>query len=510
MIGPSKMTLSQATNWNLLAENVCFETRAFIRGDYCEDSVKDTFLTVNPATGMELAVFPDSDINMVDRAVASAREALYSWGRFGPARRKSLLLDVADKLLAERETLALLDCLEMGKPISVALQEVSYAVDFLRYNAEAVDKIYGDIAPDDPATTLAYSQRVPRGVVGVISPWNFPLVTAIFAIAPALAAGNTLVVKPSEQAPSSVLKIAQLATEAGLPAGTINAVPGRGISAGAALASHDGVDLLHFTGSTQVGRKLMQYAGQSNGKPVILEMGGKSPQIVFEDAADLPGLGAALARSAFHNSGQLCVARTRLLVHENIKEKILDLIFRETQEAFRIGSPLDEETTFGPIASHRQLERVLEYLSLGQQEGAGLLQLDVAGDAQMNRGSTDNFIRPSLFVNANSSMRIAQEEIFGPVLSVLTFRSEDEAVEIANDVNYGLAATAWTQNLNRARRLARDLDVGNIEVRATTAEVAESMALSGEPFGASGYGVVGGLRGLDPYTRFKAVQFISD
>ena len=499
-----------ATPWTQRAEKVIFETRPFIGGDYCQSSSPDVFQTENPATGAELAVFPDGGVDTIDHAVAAARDAFVQWRHLAPEQRKFLLLKVANQIEVERETLALLDCLEMGKPISMALEQVDGAVGFLRYNAELVDKVYGDIAPADPATTLAMTQREPRGVVGVISPWNYPLITAMSAIAPGLAAGNTVVVKPSEQTPSSVLKLAEIAAQAGLPAGVLNVVPGRGISAGAALASHRDVDKLHFTGSTQTGRQLMVYAGQSNGKPLMLEMGGKSPQLVFEDAADLPNLGAILAQSSFTNTGQLCVAKTRLLVHENIKEQVIASIKAETKNVFIIGNPLDEQTTFGPIASRKQFERVKGYLDIGQQEGADLQTLATAGAIPPTREASGYFMQPVVFDNVKNTLRIAQEEIFGPVLSVISFKTDDEAIQLANDVDYGLAATAWTQDLSRTRRLARNLEAGSVEIRATTTAATDPAGLSGEPFGASGFGVVGGLRGLDPYTRLKAVQIITD
>ena len=493
-------------NWLQEAESVSFARSAFIGGCYLPAKGKNVFTTVNPATETELAVFNDSDTVTVDLAVTAARKAFASWRALSTDRRKLLLLAFADQMQAARETLALFDTLEMGMPIAIALEQVDDAVSLLRYNAELVDKAYGEIAPADPANMLALSQPEPRGVIGIISPWNFPLLSAMLAIAPALAAGNTLVVKPSEMSPSSVLKLAEIALEAGLPSGVFNVVPGQGITTGAALAGHMAINKLHFTGSVEVGRQLMVHAGQSNGKPVMLELGGKSPQILFEDAADIPGLGASLAQAAFYNSGQLCIAKTRLLVHENVKQQIVEAIKAEAKNGFTIGSPLEDTTTFGPIASRKQYERVQHYLNLGQEEGADRQSILLTG----TQPKTGYFISPVLFVNTQNQMRIAQEEIFGPVLSVISFKTDEQALQLANDVKYGLAATAWTKDLGRARRFARDLDAGEITIRATTAPAIQPNALSVEPFGESGYGIIAGRRGLEAYQRTKAVQIITD
>ena len=499
--------LHVASHWFQKAAAIQFETSPFIGGEYRSAKGRDTFTTVNPATEAALASFTDAEDITVDQAVAAARKAFRSWRLLSPDTRKGLLLAIADRMATERNTLALLDCLEMGMPITMALEQVDDAISYLRYNAELIDKVYGEIAPANPATTLALSQPEPRGVIGVISPWNFPLLTAILPIAPALAAGNTVVIKPSEQTPSSALKLAEIASEAGLPAGVLNVVPGLGTTVGKALASHRDIDKLHFTGSVQVGRQLMVYAGQSNGKPVMLEMGGKSPQIVFEDAVDLPNLGQALAQAAFYNSGQICVAKTRLLVHENIKEQVLASLKAETQQAFCIGDPLQEETTFGPIASRKQLDRVNRYLTLGKEEGADLETLTTAGELP----TSGHFIQPALFDNAKNTQRICQEEIFGPVLSVITFKTDEEAIQLANGVNYGLAANVWTKDLGRARRLARDIEAGEITISATTTPATSLWyANAVEPFGESGYGVLAGRRGLEPYQRTKAIQIITD
>ena len=494
-------------NWQQQAEALAFKTAAFVGGDYCVSDSQQTFSTYNPATENALAMFADADQTLVDKAVAAARGAFTTWRHRSADKRKGVLLSLADRIQAERNTLALFDCLEMGMPISMALEQVDDTANFLRYNAELIDKVYGEVAPSDSATTLALSQLEPRGVIGVISPWNFPLLTAMLAIAPALAAGNCVVVKPSEQSPSSLIKLAEMASDAGLPDGALNVVPGLGITAGAALASHDGIDKLHFTGSTQVGRQLMVYAGQSNGKPVMLELGGKSPQIVFKDAAELPNLGQALAQAAFYNSGQLCVAKTRLLVHEQCKDQVIELLKTQTKDVFHIGNPLNENTTFGPISSRKQYDRVNHYLAVGRDSGAIQHQIITAGE----KPATGFFIEPVLFDGPDSQSPLAQEEIFGPVLSVMTFKTEAEAIALANGVRYGLAANVWTTDLGRARRLSRDLQAGEITINASTV-CATSIwsALSVEPFGESGHGVLGGRRGLEAYLRTRAVQFITD
>lgn len=497
-------------HWHTKAAQVRFESTAFIQGDYSGAGGEVLFTTENPATQQALAEFYSSDAQTIDAAVRSARTSFRDqWKTLAPDKRKALLLAVADLVDKERDTLALFDTLEMGMPITMAQQQVDSAASLLRYNAEYSDKRYGEVAPVDSQHSIAISVQEPRGVVAVIAPWNFPLLTAMYAIAPALAAGNTLVVKPSEQTPSSVLRFAQLAVEAGLPAGVLNVVPGLGHSAGQALASHCDIDFLHFTGSVAVGRQLMLAAGQSHGKPIALELGGKSPQIVCEDANGITGLGAALAEAAFYNSGQLCVAKSRLLVHQNIKQEILAAIQAEIPTIFTPGDPLDEKTSYGPMASRQHYQRVNDAIAQGEKEGATPLSLWPASEMP----GQGLFIPPVIFDDGDASLGVASlasQEIFGPVLSVSSFSSDSEAIALANQVDYGLSASVWTASLVAARRFARDLNAGEISIASTTTSVPAPLALSAEPYGISGYGVMGGRRGLDTFSKTKAVQWITE
>ncbi|MEM1112934.1 MAG: aldehyde dehydrogenase family protein [Pseudomonadota bacterium] len=495
-------------DWQTAASTVNFQTRPFINGDWFLQgaiAAGAAFDTCNPANGEGLARFSGADETTVAAAVVAARDGFKGWSRRSPLDRKAKLLAWAERVRMNKATIALLDSLEMGKPITSALGEVDAAADFIQYYAELADKTTGEMAPIEVAHGLSMTYPEPRGVVGVITPWNFPTLTAVSAIAPALAAGNAVVQKPSEYSPSSALKMAELAVEAGIPQGVLNVIPGPGAIAGAALALHADVDKLHFTGSTGVGKQLMIYAGQSNGKPVMLETGGKSPQIVFADALDIEDIELSLAADVFSNSGQICVSRTRLLVEHDIAEALTDRLLARTRDVFRAGNPLDTAVNFGPIASVAQHERVQSYISVALEQGGRCRPASLAGELP----GQGFFVAPTVVDEVDTGSRVWREEIFGPVLSVMPFRSYEEAVALANDTSYGLAATAWTRDLGRARRLSHDIEAGRIDIRSGNAPGQSLAHLSAEPFGASGHGVLGGKRGLEPYLRYKGVQFLT-
>ena len=418
------------------------------------------------------------------------------------AQRKVILKRFA-QLIAEHHTaLALLDCLEIGKPISAALSDAKqFAVGIMNETAELTDKLYGTTAPMGHSN-LSFNVYEPRGVIGAIVPWNFPVVNAVIKIAPALAAGNSVVLKPSELSPSSALKLAELAIEAGIPAGVFNVVPGLGRTVGAALASHPDVDLLTFTGSTQTGRLLMTLSGQSNAKPLLLECGGKSPHIIFEDVDNLDRIAEVAVQKMYWNQGQVCSALTRLIVHESVKQPLLERVVKLT-ENIQPGDPLDEATTFGSLASAQQRDRVKDYIELGIKEGA----TPILGGLDAVKEGPGCFVSPTIFDNVTSAMRIAQDEIFGPVLCVQSFMDEGEALSIANGTDYGLAATVWTKDFGRGKRMAKGVKTGNVSIRTSREEETPLPLMDREPQKASGFGSETGLKGMESYSTLKTISF---
>ncbi len=407
-----------------------------------------------------------------------------------------MLIRFADLLEANREELALLETLDMGKPIGDSLTvDIPGAARALRWSGEAIDKIYDEVAAT-PHDQLGLVTREPVGVVAAIVPWNFPLMMACWKLGPALATGNSVVLKPSEKSPLTAIRIAQLAIDAGIPAGVLNVLPGYGHTVGKALALHMDVDTLVFTGSTRVAKQLMIYAGESNMKRVWLEAGGKSPNIVFADAPDLQAAAQAAAGAIAFNQGEVCTAGSRLLVERSIKERFLPMVV-EALKGWKPGNPLDPSTNVGALVDTQQLNTVLGYIDAGRQAGAQVL---IGGQRTLEE-TGGLYVEPTIFDGVDNAMKIAQEEIFGPVLSVISFDSAEEAVAIANDTPYGLAAAVWTADLSKAHRTARALRAGSVWVNQYDGG---DMTAPFGGFKQSGNGRDKSLHAFDKYTELKA------
>ena len=408
--------------------------RLLIGGRWIDAVSGKTFETADPATERVLVAVAEADAADVDAAVSAARRAFEApnWSGISPHERTRYLLRIAELIEQNAEELAVLESLDMGAPIAFTGGRVATAAELFRYFAGWATKVYGTTNPSD-ASRFIYMLREPMGVCALINAWNVPLVMAATKIAPALACGNTVVVKPAEQSPLSTLRLGELIVEAGLPPGVVNIVPGYGATAGAAMAAHPDIDKIAFTGSTQVGRQIMQ-ASVANMKKVTLELGGKSPNIIFPDA-DLDKAIETAVVAFCRNSGQICSAGTRLLVHERLQDEVTERIGRIAR-GYKVGSPLASDTQMGPLISQRQMGRVLSYVDVGREEGAHL----ALGGSRV--GDTGFFVEPTVFSRVANHMRIAQEEIFGPVLSIIPFKDEEDAVSQAN-------ATAWRGRSNR-------------------------------------------------------------
>jgi gamma-glutamyl-gamma-aminobutyraldehyde dehydrogenase/4-guanidinobutyraldehyde dehydrogenase/NAD-dependent aldehyde dehydrogenase len=429
--------------------------------------------------------------------VAAARAAFDDgrWAGMAPARRKRILVQFADLMLLHRDELALLETLDMGKPIKYSLAvDVAGAANCIRWYGEAIDKVYGEIAPT-AGDSLALITREPVGVVAAIVPWNYPMLMASWKIAPALAAGNSVVLKPSEKSPLTALRLAELALEAGIPPGVFNVLPGYGNEAGSALALHMDVDCIGFTGSTRVGKQILQMAGQSNLKRAWTELGGKSANIVCADCPDLDAAVAASIGAIFINQGESCNAPSRLFVEEAIRERFIEKALALVPD-FTPGDPLDGNTVMGAIVDDIQLATVMQYIGEGKAAGARLL----AGGERVRLDSGGYYVAPTIFGNVDSAMSIAREEIFGPVLSVLSFTSLDDAVRQANATQYGLHAAVWTADLSKAIRTSRALRAGTVHVNQYDNDEITV------PFGGykqSGNGRDKSLHAFDKYTELK-------
>jgi acyl-CoA reductase-like NAD-dependent aldehyde dehydrogenase len=486
-----------AAYWHSRAAQLTPLDQLLIDGHLRPAAAGGTFECRSPIDGRTLASVAAGESADVDAAVRAARAVFErgSWSQQSPAARKRVLLKFADLIEAHLEELALLETLDVGKPIRDSLAvDVPATVRCMRWYAEAVDKIYGEVAPTGP-DALALITREPMGVVGAIVPWNFPMIMAAWKIAPVLAAGNSLVLKPSEKSPLSALRLGRLALEAGIPAGVFNVVTGYGQTAGKALALHMDVDCIAFTGSTATGKSIMQYAGQSNLKRLSLECGGKSPNIVMADYPDLPRAARAAAGAIFYNQGEMCSAGSGLLVQESIREQMLEEIAAVARK-MTPGDPLDPKTRLGALVDEPQTLRVLDYIDSGRSDGARL----AIGGQRVRQDSGGCYVEPTVFDGVRPSMKIAREEIFGPVLATLSFGDLDEAIRIGNDVIYGLAAAVWTRDLTAAHRAARALRAGVVYVNCYDADDITV------PFGGykqSGLGRDKSLHAFDKYTELK-------
>ncbi|GAB92911.1 aldehyde dehydrogenase [Gordonia rhizosphera] len=488
------LTDPTSIDWRAQASSVKFPTLAFIDGRWTAAESGDTFDVVNPATGEVIAAVAAGDSADVDTAVAAARKAFDDgrWSGLSAGERGAVLNRFADLLMEHAEELALLVTLEMGKPIRDSIQvEVPGAAAVFRYYGEVIDKLPGELPPTADGS-VALVRRVPLGVVGAVVPWNFPLDIAAWKVAPALAAGNTVVLKPAEESPLSALRMAQIAIDAGIPPGVLNVVTGLGATAGRALGLHPDVDCLTFTGSTEVGKKFLAYSAESNMKQVWLECGGKSPNIVFADCADLDHAAEMACFGIFGNQGEVCSANSRLLVQRDILDEFVAKVI-EHAATYRPGDPLDPSSVTGAMVSHKQLDQVLSAVEGGREGG----RIVLGGD---RIGETGYFMEPTVIVDLPLDSPVVTEEIFGPVLVVIPFDTEDEAVALANDTPYGLAASCWTADLDRALRMSDALRAGTVSINTVDA-LSPGTPFGG--FGASGFGSDLSVHAIDKFTGLK-------
>lgn len=489
------LTLS---DWESKAAQLKIEGRAFVNGAYVSAAAGTVFECISPVDGRFLANVASCDAADADHAVKVARATFDAgvWSRSSPVSRKQVMLRFADLLEQHAEELALLETLDMGKPISDALNvDVPCASDAIRWSGEAIDKIYDEVAAT-PHDQLGLVTREPIGVVAAIVPWNFPLMMACWKLGPALASGNSVILKPSEKSPLTALRIAQLAIDAGIPAGVLNVLPGYGHTVGKALALHMDVDTIVFTGSTRIAKQLLIYSGESNMKRVWLEAGGKSPNIVFADAADLHAAAESAAAAIAFNQGEVCTAGSRLLVERSIKDTFLAMVI-DALKGWIPGNPLDPETNVGALVDTQQMNNVLAYIEAGHKDGAQL----VIGGERVLQETGGTYVQPTIFDGVSNAMRIAQEEIFGPVLSVITFDSVEEAISIANDSQYGLAAAVWTADISKAHLTAKALRAGSVWINQYDGG---DMTAPFGGFKQSGNGRDKSLHAFDKYTELKA------
>ena len=482
-----------------LAASLQLSTNAVIGGRSVPGTTGETFQTINPATGEELAQIAQCGTQDVDLAVAAARSALNGpWGRMSPGDRKRLILRFATLIESHATELATIETLEGGKPITDTAEiDLVESVEVIRWHAEAADKINDQLTPSGQGT-VSMVVREPVGVVACVLPWNFPLLMAAWNLGPILATGNTCVIKPAEQTSMTTIRLAELAIEAGIPDGVFNVVPGFGPEVGEPLGRHPGVDAVAFTGSTETGRRFLHYSADSNLKRVLLECGGKNPFVVMSDADDLDTIAEHAATAIYWNGGQNCSSNSRLIVHRSLKDELLGLLIEKSRD-WIVGDPLDPATRIGAMIEPAHLDKVMSNIDSAHEEGANC----VLGGNRVLTDTGGSFVEPTVFDNVRPGMRLATEEVFGPVLSVIEFDQPEEAIAIANDTAYGLAASVFTSDLRTAHLAARAINAGTITVN-TYGE-----GDVGTPFGGFGLSGFGGrdksLHAHDQYTELKTI-----
>jgi gamma-glutamyl-gamma-aminobutyraldehyde dehydrogenase len=492
--------MTSLAHFESLAASMAIPSKAVIDGKIVPALSGKTFENISPRNGKIINTVAECESADIDAAVASARAAFEDgrWRKKHYNEKKRILSKLADLMKRDAEQLALLESLDMGKPIKDALAiDVPGSIKTVRYYAEALDKVYGEVGPQTQ-DRISFAVYEPLGVIGCIVPWNFPLMMAVWKIAPALAMGNSIVLKPAEQSPLTALKLGELALEAGIPDGVFNVVPGFGASAGKALALHMDVDMIAFTGSGPVGKLLMQYSGQSNLKRVSLELGGKSPQIVFADCPDLKAAAEAAAWGIFFNQGEVCTAASRLLVHESIAEPFVESLLAVAR-TINPGDPLSPDTQFGAMVSEEQMKTALRYISTANSEGCALM----LGGRRAREESGGFYVEPTVFDGVTPGATLSREEVFGPVLAVTRFKTPDEAIKLANGTVYGLASGVWTKDVSLAHRAARELRAGLVWVNGWDA-CDITMPFGG--FKQSGFGRDRSLHALHKYADLKSVS----
>jgi len=492
------MSAKTKAEWEKLSSNLNFNNEAFIDGKFVKAQSEKTFDCFNPSNGKLLTKVSSCDETDVDRAVKSCRKAFDNghWSRMSPSERKKILLKLSDLILKNHDELALLDSMDMGKTVSDAFTyDIPGAADLLSWNAEAIDKIMDEIAPTEK-NNLAMIRRVPLGVVGAVVPWNYPLDMAMWKCAPALATGNSIILKPAEQSPLSALRFAELAAEAGLPDGVLNVVPGYGETAGKAIGMHNDIDCVSFTGSTEVGKYFFEYSAKSNMKLIWTECGGKSPNIIFEKSKKLDLAAQLTANGGFFNQGEVCSANSRVLVHENILNEFIDLLKKEASN-WVTGDPFDPNSNIGCLVSEDHAVKVKNFINNAKNETELLFEGKI--ESSENVGT---FVAPTIFKDDTGKKEISTDEVFGPVLSIIPFSSDEEAIKIAHDSKYALAASIWTDDLSQAHDISDKLHVGTVSVN--TVDAFSTMT----PFGGfkqSGTGNDLSIHAFDKYTGLKTV-----